>query len=176
MKKIIRNRSSTAPTHCVVIRPATTDCPNPLKSRDELATRLYSIKKEGPLATNGIDIAASVLVDPNCQLLAKFYSRDEGVDGWYYEVYGTVCDNQTHNDEESMHFLSEIFRFPAFVKPGTSVALLKNGPTGGAWETNADEIEIRDVLTSLWFYFRSGKDPKCVFAERELRRFLQSKI
>jgi hypothetical protein len=125
----------------------------------------------------GKDMACSILGRLACEEVTSFYSRDDRHFQWYYQIYGASADNsgQRANDQSqtlSKHFLTDIFDIANSIDQQTPFVIIKNGPVGGEWETKANSIDIRDVLTSLWFYYKSGKSPKSVSGERELTRFL----
>jgi len=98
--------------------------------------------------------------------IGKVYEHNPATTNWYYEMFALKQNGGTSNNSLIQYLVS---RKQAPVKG--DVLLVKNGPKDGQWET---EFTVNDVIDTLWWYYKSGRDVTEVCGERELARFVSS--
>lgn len=102
--------------------------------------------------------------------IGNAYDRDPRIDDWYYSFYA----NTANLYGEPNHIANIIT--PSNHPPirGPVLAVL-NGPEDGMWEVT-EKIDAVKLGQTLWWYFKSGNDPRDVFGERELRRYIRTMV
>jgi hypothetical protein len=98
--------------------------------------------------------------------VGKVYERNPSTTNWYYELF-TSGQDAIESNNVVIQYLVPPKRTP--VKG--DVLLVKNGPRDGQWKA---EFTTSDVIETLWWYYKSGRDATEVFGERELARFISS--
>lgn len=98
------------------------------------------------------------------------YDRDSRIDDWYYAFYADPS-----NTTGALNPIANIVK-PAEHPPiRGQVLVVLNGPEDGMWEV-MQRIDKIQLGRSLWWYLKSGNEPRDVFGERELRRYIRTMI
>lgn len=104
--------------------------------------------------------------DASCFM--NVYDRDSRVDDWYYAFYA-----DTSNTDRAPNPIADIITPSQHPPIRGRVLVVLNGPEDGMWEVTEMIDQIR-LGKTLWWYFKSGNDPRDVFGERELRRYVRT--
>jgi hypothetical protein len=160
---------------CVLVNPVQQEDSNPFSSRDVLSSYFEPVRSGADSPMIDSEPIKRLLRCQDVSLVGNFYSRDAMNTGWYYQVYGPAPPSE-YEGPTDQHFLLRLIRPISTTKIGCTSPLLivKNGPVDGDWELNADSIDMEDLIKTVWYYHKSGRDPAIVFGEREFIRFLNS--
>lgn len=134
-----------------------------IRSRNAIRARATCLYLGSDFPGNDHSHVQQLMGNGSAFSIGEFYSRRAGISSWYYQMYSIAqtVDGATNN----------IAAIIAGTEILGDVIVVKNGPLGGDW-INQPEIDINDVVTTLWWYRASGRAVKEVFAEREAERIL----
>lgn len=152
----------------VVIHPDAYDL-SPLQDPTSLIAHLdlcaVSFDQDGSVAAQSLhDLVGAK--DSTC--FTNAYDHDSRIDDWYYAFYSNPS-----NTTGALNPIANIVKPFQHHPIRGQVLVVLNGPEDGMWEV-MQRIDETQLGRSLWWYLKSGNEPRDVFGERELRRYIRT--
>ncbi|KZV59099.1 hypothetical protein PENSPDRAFT_695438 [Peniophora sp. CONT] len=162
--RTLHRRQRTEELNAVYIFNTDILCEDPLKDRDTLRNHLdtchLAVDSERRLLPSELP---ELLNSSQYIKVCSFFDRDQTIFDWHYTMYARRDCEEPINKIASVLSGGKVVRGPAVI--------LKDCPAD-LWASLDTTVTMDNVVATIWWYWKSGKDVEHEFGERTMIRVL----